>query len=55
LGVTASAESLDAAVYRAYEAVEKIWFEGARFRNDIGRGRQGVAGIRAAGDRTAGD
>jgi len=52
LGVTASAESLDAAVYRAYEAVGKIWFEGAHFRNDIGR--QGVAGIRAAGDRTAG-
>ncbi len=53
LGVTASAESLDAAVHRAYEAVEKIWFEGAHFRNDIGR--QGVAGIRTAGDRAAGD
>jgi phosphoribosylamine---glycine ligase len=35
LGVTARAASLDGAVRRAYEAVEKIYFEGAHYRKDI--------------------
>ncbi len=48
LGVTGSAQSLDAAVHRAYEAVGRIWFEGAHFRKDIGA--KGIAGTRAAGD-----
>jgi phosphoribosylamine---glycine ligase len=33
--VTARAASLDGAVRRAYEAVEKIYFEGAHYRKDI--------------------
>jgi phosphoribosylamine--glycine ligase len=36
LGVTARAASLRAAVDRAYEAVEKIKFDGAHYRTDIG-------------------
>lgn len=35
LGVTATGEDLDKAVARAYAAVGKIHFEGARFRRDI--------------------
>ncbi|HEY7351601.1 MAG TPA: phosphoribosylamine--glycine ligase [Terriglobales bacterium] len=35
LGVTARGETLDSAVNRAYEAVEKIQFEGAHYRKDI--------------------
>jgi phosphoribosylamine---glycine ligase len=35
LGVTARAASLDGAVRRAYEAVEKIHFDGAHYRKDI--------------------
>ncbi len=36
LGVTATAENLDAAIKRAYEAVDKISFTDAHFRHDIG-------------------
>ncbi len=36
LGVTARAETLPKAAARAYEAVEKIEFEGAHYRTDIG-------------------
>jgi phosphoribosylamine--glycine ligase len=36
LGVTARAASLRAAVDRAYEAVDKIKFDGAHYRKDIG-------------------
>jgi phosphoribosylamine--glycine ligase len=36
LGVTALGPSLDAAMQRAYGAVEKIRFEGMQFRRDIG-------------------
>ncbi len=36
LGVTALGASLDAAMQRAYGAVEKIRFEGMQFRRDIG-------------------
>jgi phosphoribosylamine--glycine ligase len=36
LGVTARAAELDAAVQRAYEACEKIRFDGAHYRKDIG-------------------
>lgn len=36
LGVTASAESLPAAIERAYTAVGKIHFEGMHYRRDIG-------------------
>lgn len=35
LGVTARAETLDAAVSRAYDAVGKIEFDGAHYRKDI--------------------
>jgi phosphoribosylamine--glycine ligase len=36
LGVTAAADSLPLAIYKAYEAVDKIHFEGAQCRSDIG-------------------
>ena len=36
LGVTAAAESLPSAIHKAYEAVDKISFEGAQCRSDIG-------------------
>lgn len=36
LGITAVAENLDAAIKRAYEAVEKVTFEGEFHRSDIG-------------------
>ncbi len=36
LGVTAIADSLDAAIKRAYEAVEKVRFDKMHFRRDIG-------------------
>lgn len=37
LGVTAKADTLDAALERAYKAVEAIHFDGAHYRHDIGR------------------
>jgi phosphoribosylamine--glycine ligase len=37
LGVTALGASLDAAVQRAYEAVDKVSFEGMQYRKDIGQ------------------
>lgn len=37
LGVTACAETLDKALEKAYAAVEKISFEGAHYRTDIGK------------------
>ncbi len=37
LGVTASGSTLDAALEKAYSAVEKISFEGAHYRTDIGK------------------
>lgn len=37
LGVTATADTLDEALNKAYEAVNKISFEGAHFRHDIGK------------------
>ncbi len=37
LGVTATAPTLDEALNKAYSAVEKIHFEGAHYRKDIGR------------------
>jgi phosphoribosylamine--glycine ligase len=36
LAVTATADSLDAALHRAYEAMGKIHFEGMYYRRDIG-------------------
>jgi phosphoribosylamine--glycine ligase len=38
LGVTASAETLDEALKRAYLAVDKINWKGMQFRRDIGKG-----------------
>ncbi len=35
LGVTASAATLPLAVSRAYQAVERITFDGAQYRRDI--------------------
>lgn len=37
LGVTATADTLDEALEKAYNAVEKINFEGVHYRHDIGR------------------
>ncbi|MDR0903274.1 MAG: phosphoribosylamine--glycine ligase [Ruminococcus sp.] len=37
LGITAKAETLKAAIDRAYEAVGKISFEGMQYRKDIGK------------------
>jgi phosphoribosylamine--glycine ligase len=37
LGVTALGASLDAAIERAYQAVQKISFEGMHYRKDIGQ------------------
>ena len=37
LGVTATAKTLDEALEKAYAAVEKIHFDGAHYRHDIGR------------------
>jgi phosphoribosylamine--glycine ligase len=37
LGVTATANSLDAAMHKAYQAAEKIHFDGMHYRRDIGR------------------
>lgn len=39
LGVTATADALDAALDKAYEAVGEIRFENAHYRKDIGRTR----------------
>ena len=47
LGVTATGNTLDAALQKAYEAASKIHFDGMHYRRDIGRhGRQ----TSAAGD-----
>lgn len=44
LGVTASGNSIDAALKKAYEAAGKIHFDGMHYRRDIGRhGRQSSA------------
>ena len=37
LGVTATAENLSAAVEKAYRAVEKVHFDNAYYRKDIGK------------------
>ena len=37
LGVTAKAPTLDEALSAAYSAVDKIRFDGAHFRHDIGK------------------
>ncbi len=37
LGVTANADTLDAALDKAYDAVKRISFDGAHYRTDIGR------------------
>ena len=52
LGVTASAASLEQAIHKAYDAVDKIHFEGAHFRTDIGA--KGVIKSRAAGEAPRG-
>jgi phosphoribosylamine---glycine ligase len=43
LNVTASANTLSEAIQRAYAGVDKIHFEGAQFRRDIGQIAQGDA------------
>jgi len=47
LGVTAAAASLEQALQKAYEAVNKIHFNGAHYRTDIGA--KGLIQTRAAG------
>ncbi len=39
LGVTATGETLDAALLRCYRAIDEIGWDGMHFRRDIGRGR----------------
>jgi phosphoribosylamine--glycine ligase len=46
LGVTAAGATLDEALARAYEAAQKIRFDGVHYRKDIGA----HASVRAAGD-----
>jgi phosphoribosylamine--glycine ligase len=41
LGVTAAAPTLQAALAQSYRAVERVCFEGAHFRRDIGRAAMG--------------
>jgi phosphoribosylamine--glycine ligase len=44
LGVTASADSLNGALQKVYDAAEKLRFEGSHYRRDIGRAvQQGTA------------
>ena len=44
LGVTATGQTLEAALQRAYQAAAKVEFEGMHYRRDIGRhGRQSTA------------
>ncbi len=43
LGVTATGSDLDTARARAYAAVERIQFDGAQYRRDIGRAAVGAA------------
>jgi len=52
LGVTAAAASLEEAIRKAYNAVDKINFEGAHFRTDIGA--KGAIKSRAAGETPRG-
>jgi phosphoribosylamine---glycine ligase len=52
LGVTATGASLEQAIQKAYSAVEKIHFEGAHYRTDIGA--KGITKSLAAADRSAG-
>jgi phosphoribosylamine--glycine ligase len=59
LGVTASGETLPAAIENAYRAVRRISFEGMHYRTDIGRKglralvRWGMRGDVAQMDRAA--
>ncbi len=43
LGVTATADNLAAAIDRAYGGVERVQFQDAHYRRDIGRKRGGIA------------
>jgi phosphoribosylamine--glycine ligase len=52
LGVTATGASLELAIRKAYSAVDKIHFDGAHYRTDIGA--KGVTKSLAAGDRSVG-
>jgi len=52
LGVTATAPSLEQAIAKAYQAVDKIQFEGAHFRTDIGA--KGLAKLLPAGEAPRG-
>ena len=52
LGVTATGADLSSAVKRAYEAAEKISFEGAQYRRDIGAA--GASGSGRGATHTAG-
>jgi phosphoribosylamine--glycine ligase len=52
LGVTAMAGNLEQAICKAYAAVDKIHFEGAHYRTDIGA--KGVTKSRAAGETPRG-
>jgi phosphoribosylamine--glycine ligase len=54
LGVTATGVDLAAAARTSYAAIEKISFEGAQFRRDIGRVPQGGTGEKSIPQKTAG-
>jgi phosphoribosylamine--glycine ligase len=42
LGVTATDQSMDGAIHKAYSAAKKIEFEGMQYRKDIGHRASGV-------------
>jgi phosphoribosylamine--glycine ligase len=52
LGVTAMAGNLEQAICKAYAAVDRIHFEGAHYRTDIGA--KGVTKSRVAGETPRG-
>jgi phosphoribosylamine---glycine ligase len=52
LGVTAAGASLEEAIRKAYGAAERIHFEGAHYRSDIGAA--GIGRLRAAAEATRG-
>jgi phosphoribosylamine--glycine ligase len=53
LGVTAGAAGLGDAIAHAYEAIERIRFEGMHYRRDIGRRGEALAARDARSGRTA--
>ena len=55
LGVTALGEDIPKAIKKAYQAVEKIHWETAYYRTDIGRKALKYAGSKAKSGSSGGD